>query len=378
MNPQHIKKIAVAITVSIIFIGLLILRFQPQTTEIEQHSYLTYNTGRIVSLVADNTIAPYDPDAVVHFRQGNMIFEVEMLRGTFAGEIFEANYQMNSPMHVVFEIGDLVSVRIFEFQGEIMITEIRYPERIPWLFALIGLFILFLCVIGGKRGVLSVLGLVFTLICVTLLLIPLISRGFPVLPITLLILLLVTVVTISLLGGLEAKGISAILGSLSGVLVAAGLAAAFGRLLHISGYNMANYRALTHLTDGAQISGLFISSVLVASIGAVMDASMSVASAMEEVKNAKPNVSQKALFAAGLNVSRDVMGTMSSTLILAFLGGSLAMMIFMYASDMTFNQFLNNDMMSIEIVMGIAGSFGIILAAPLTALICSKLLKIQK
>jgi len=147
-----------------------------------------------------------------------------------------------------------------------------------------------------------------------------------------------------------------------------------GILLHIDGYNMANYRAITHLSDGARIGGLFISSVLVAAIGAIMDSCMSVASAMEEVKAAKPEISAKNLFKAGFNVSRDVMGTMSSTLILAFVGGSLAMMIFMYTTDVSFNQLMNNDMITMEIIMGVSGSFGIVLAAPITALICAKLL----
>jgi len=379
MNQQQKLKMGMIIFVATSFLILFIMANFNSAEEVERNSLLEYNRARITDIISDHTTHPHleNPDAyggLRELRQGTVIFEVEILSGTFAGLTLEANYHMHSPMHVDFEIGDSVSVRIFEFEGEIMITEIRYPQRAGLLFAMVGLFIFFLCLIGGKRGMLAVGGLAFTILSVVFLLIPLITAGYPVVLMTVIVLILVTLVTITLLAGLTAKGAAAILGSLSGVALSALFASIAGNLVHISGYNMGNYRAIIHLSAGARIEGLFISSVLVAAIGAIMDSSMSVASAMEEVKVANPHISTFDLFKSGFNVSRDVMGTMSSTLILAFIGGSLAMMIFMYTSNVTFNQLINNDMIAMEIVMGIAGSFGIILAAPLTAFISAKLL----
>jgi len=381
LNQQRKLKLGVAIFVLLSFVVLFVMANFNETQDIEHNSLLEYNRARITDILVDNTIFPHIDNPYAYggmreLRQGTVIFEVEVLSGTFAGLVLEANYHMNSPMHVDFDIGDTISVRIFEFEGNIMITEVRYPDRATWLFGMIGLFVLFLCLIGGKRGMLAVGGLIFTIFSVVFLLIPLITSGYPVVPMTLIVLVLVALVTITLLAGITAKGISAFLGSLIGVGLAAVFAWGTGNLVHISGYNMGNYRAIIHLSSGARIDGLFISSVLVAAIGAIMDSSMSVASAMEEVKHANPNISSFNLFKAGFNVSRDVMGTMSSTLILAFIGGSLAMMIFMYTSNVTFNQLINNDMIAMEIVMGIAGSFGIILAAPLTAFISTKLLNL--
>ena len=379
MKKQLQLKIGIILFVAAAFLILFMMAHSNSEESIERNSVLEYNRARIIDIISDHTMFPHQDDPAAYgglrdLRQGTVIFEVEILSGTFAGLILEANYHMNSPMHVDFEIGDAVSVRIFEFEGEIMITEIRYPERSHLLFGMIGLFIFFLCLIGGKRGMLAVGGLAFTIISVIFLLIPLITSGYPVVLMTLIVLILVVLVTITLLAGLTVKGISAILGSLSGAGLAAIFAAIGGHLVYINGYNMGNYRAIIHLSGGARIEGLFISSVLVAAIGAIMDACMSVASAMEEVNAANPQISSFNLLKSGFNVSRDVMGTMSSTLILAFIGGSLAMMIFMYTSNVTFNQLINNDMIAMEIVMGIAGSFGIILAAPLTALISTKLL----
>jgi len=380
---QYLPKIVVTALIVISFFILFLMIHQPSPEDNDSNFYLEYNTARIINIIADYTFFP-DPDDphfygdANHIRLGTMVYEIEVLRGAFAGLILEADYHMNSPADVHFQVGDQVSVRIFEFAGEISIVEIRHPERTTLLLGAVVLFLIFLCILGGKRGMLAVIGLVFAVGCVMLLLIPSITAGYPVMLMTLIILALVTIASITLLAGLSVKGVSAILGCLSGVGIATIFAQVTGGLAHVSGYSMANAGAIMNLSADARVGGLFVSSVLVASIGAVMDASMSVASALEEVKLANPEISMEALFKSGFNVSRDVMGTMSSTLILAFIGGSLSMMVFMHLTNTSFNQFINNELIAMEIIKGIAGSFGIMLAAPLTAFISAKLLTIQK
>ena len=377
--PKYLPKLVVIFSVTIAFIILFMLaRGGNPAEEIESNSLLEYSTARILRVVADNTVVDSYWQGREDVRRGTVTFEIEVLNGTFAGEILEAHYHMNSPVHINFVEGDRVSARIFEFDGEIRMAEIRHPERTELLIGTILLFLVFLCIVGGKRGILATAGLIFTVASVALLLIPLINQGYPVVPVTLLILTLVTVATITLLAGTTIKGIASILGTLSGIVLATIFATISSRILNISGYNMVNYRAVIHLSMGAQINGLFVSSVLVAAIGAIMDTSMSVASAMNEVKRANPDINARDLFKAGFNVGRDAMGTMSSTLILALIGGSLAMMIFMYVTDVGFNQFTNNDLIVMEVIKGIAGSFGIILAAPLTAVIAAKMLTKKK
>jgi len=382
---DKVLKYKIILFTSILIITgiLFFIAVQQQGESDDTNSLLVYNPGRVIQILEDNTMFPHidNPDAtgtMKYLRQGTVLFEIEILRGEFKGEIFEAHYHMNSPSHIDFEVGDHVTVRIFEFNGEVLLTEVRYPSRIGHIVAMIAFFGIFLCAIGGKRGFVSLISLIFTIVCVIFILIPLIVAGFPVISVTLLILTLFTITTITLLAGLTPKALSSICGTLSGVLTASVFALVAGQMLHISGYNLGNYRAIIHLSGGARLGGLFISSVLVAAIGAIMDSTMSVASAMEEVLSANPEITEKKLFKAGFNVSRDVIGTMSSTLILAYIGGSLAMMIFMQASNVTFNQFINSDMIAIEIIMGIAGSMGIILSAPLTALIGTKLMTLKR
>jgi len=382
MIKQHLPKLIVGIFVVFSFVILLFMTNETRNENRDVNNHLEYSTGRISRIIADHTFFPEQNDPLFYtdsnsMRMGTILFEVEMIRGSFAGQVLEASYFMNSPANVYFEVGDRVSVRIFEFEGEISTVEIRHPERSELLIGAIVLFLVFLCLIGGKRGMFSVLSLIFTLFCIMFLLIPLTIAGYPVILMTFIIITLITVTSITLLAGITPKSISAILGCLIGTLFATIFAYVVGSLVQVSGYNMSNVAHIIHLADNVQISGLFTSSVLVASIGAVMDTSMSIASAMEEVKQANSDITTRKLFKSGFNIGRDIMGTMSNTLILAFIGGSLSLLLFMHTTNTSFSQFINNDFIAMEIIKGIAGSLGIILTAPFTTLIASKLLTTQ-
>lgn len=371
-------KIIIGILTFITCAFLFLLANTGDNDEHVMNSRLDYNTARILAVINDDTFVPEVGDP--HFygspdglRLGTITYEILVTNGMFLGLVLEADYHMNSPAHVEFSVGDYVSVRIFEYDNVIRTVEVRHPERMSILWLLIASLLLFLCVIGGKRGILAVAGLVFAVLCVMFLLIPLLIIGFSPLIITLVILLLITVVTIVMLAGTTSKSLIAISGSVTGVILALTVATIASNLVHVSGYNLTNASAIMNLSD-SQVGGLFVSSVLIASIGALMDACMSVASALVEIQYTSPEIKQAQLFRSGFNISRDIIGTMSSTLILAFLGSGLTVFVFMQITNVSMNQFLNNDFVVMEVIKGVAGSFGIILAAPLTALIGSYLL----
>ena len=125
---------------------------------------------------------------------------------------------------------------------------------------------------------------------------------------------------------------------------------------------------------GIDISGLMFSAILISSIGAVMDVAMSISSAIYEIKFLNKNLSKKDLFISGMNVGKDIMGTMSNTLILAFTGGSLTTIMLMYGYQLKYLQFINLQDIAIDMIQGFSGSIGIILTVPITALISVYLL----
>lgn len=124
-----------------------------------------------------------------------------------------------------------------------------------------------------------------------------------------------------------------------------------------------------------KIKGLTFSAILIASLGAIMDVAMSIASSIFELEKANPRSTINELFKSGMNIGKDIMGTMSNTLILAFAGSSLNMILFIIAYGMPYRQIVNLDFLVEEIIQGVSGSIGIILTVPITALISSNFTK---
>ena len=124
------------------------------------------------------------------------------------------------------------------------------------------------------------------------------------------------------------------------------------------------------MTD-IKIGELLFAGILIASLGAVMDVGMSIASTLNELKEQNPQMMLKELFQSGMNVGRDMMGTMTNTLIFAYVGGAMTTLVINYAYDLSYRQLANSYVIGIEIMQGLSGSLGVVLTVPITALIAS-------
>ena len=176
-----------------------------------------------------------------------------------------------------------------------------------------------------------------------------------------------------MIGGATRKTIAATAGTVAGVVIAGISAQLFSMASGITGYNVSDIETLMTLwnTNGIQVGGLLFSGLLISCLGAVMDVAMSVCSSMYEIYNQNLAMSRRDLFKAGMHVARDMMGTDSNTLILAFAGSSVSMLLLDYAYDLPYQQIINSNNIGIAIMQGLAGSFGIVLSVPLTVLICT-------
>lgn len=308
-------------------------------------------------------------------RAGNQEVKVRILTGSLKGKILNATstsgYLYGAPckknMRVVVSIsvsGDNYTATVYSYNRE------------PIIYVFVGLFILILWIIGGRRGIKSAIALMFTFICIIFLFIPMLYKGYSPFLAAVIVGILVTIVTMYLIAGFSIKTLSAILGTALGVIIAGGAAAAFGYFAQITGYNVAEVEELvfiagkTHLNVGE----ILFAGILIASLGAVMDISISIASTINEIHDKNSETSRRELFFSGINVGRDMMGTMSNTLILAYTGGAINTLILIYAYNMQYNQIINMYSVGIEIMQGIAGSIAIILTVPLVSFITSKLL----
>lgn len=373
------KQTAIRLTVAILFLLLYIgaIYFANRGWDgytVTENIGTEYETARVLKILADNTTAD---DSIEGKRRGSMDLQVEVLSGRYEGDIVNVTNYLSAMYNVDVEEGDKVSVRIDTVGVNEYQVSIYNYERSTLMIALILIFALALVLIGGWQGLRAFIGLIFTFVSIIFLLIPLTLKGFPAVPLTLIIVSVTSVVCYYLLGGWQPRMIGAALGCLCGVVFAAIFGAAASNLACITAYQMDEAEALMLVMadTNLKMNGLFLSGILIASMGAVMDTSMSVASAMDELHLKRPDISVKELFCSGMKVGRDATGTMANTLVLAFAGSSLNMILLIYSYDVSFNQLMNTDFIAIELIRGIAGSMGIIMTVPCVAAITATLLK---
>ena len=254
-----------------------------------------------------------------------------------------------------------------------MTASVYSQNREMQLYLIIAIFVFTIILIGGKKGLASVIGLGFTILCILFLFLPMIYKGISPIWSAVLVVILTTVATMYLVGGISRKTMTAILGTVSGVLISALFAMLFCKMTNISGYNVSDIEDLIYIRDqtGIKVGELLFSGILISALGAVMDVAMSISSTIEEIHCQNSELTIKELFQSGMNVGKDMMGTMSNTLILAFAGGSINTLVFIFAYNYEYLQVVNMYAIGIEIIQGIASSMGVILTVPITSFLAA-------
>lgn len=314
-------------------------------------------------------------------RIGQQELEIEVLTGPWKGAVLETPNYLTIYTNVDARVGTRIIVRLdADEQGQPYVLSIPNYNRVPMLLGLMAVFAGLLVLIGRRKGVMALIGLVYTLACLWFILVPMILRGADPVLVTVVIVALTTAASLLLLTGLSRKTLCATLGCVGGVAAAGLFAAAAGTVSPINGFNLpeAEELVLRAADQGLQISGLFVSGILVASLGAVMDVAMSIASACWELRQVDPKLPRTALFRSGMNIGRDAMGTMANTLILAFAGSSLNTLLLCQVYDYPLIQIFNADAIAVEMIRGVAGSIGILLTVPLVALLSARLMSPRK
>ena len=320
-----------------------------------------FERARVVEIVKDNL----QEDGR---RYGEQEVRLLMLSGPKKGQTVDAT----SAAGYLFGAGCTPGMEVIAIQsvsGDISVTSVYGADREGVIYVFVFLFFLLLCVIAGKQGLKSSVGLVFTLACIFFLYLPLVFRGFSPFWAAVLVAAVTTLVTMYLIAGPTKKAACAIIGTVSGVIIAGAAATGFGYFAGVSGYNVSDIENLLFLADSTriQVGGLLFSALLISSLGAAMDIAISVASTVNEIHESSPSLGRAELFSSGMRVGRDLMGANSATLILAFAGGSLSMLVSNYVYDLPYIQIINSYGIGIEIMEAFSASFGIILAVPIVA-----------
>ena len=310
-----------------------------------------------------------------YLRFGTQRLDVELLAGPRKGQTFRAANELRAQMELdkLFKPGDtaLVIVRPNDEPSETTLVA-RDHWRLGWAGGLFAAFCLLLCAFGGWTGAKALFSFVFSCFVVWKGVIPLALRGWPASWTAFAATCLLTAVIMYLVAGPTRKGLAAFLGAALGVFAGLAMAHVFGRLMHINGATLPYAPAL--LNSGYEFLDLpdvFIAAMVLASSGAVMDLAMDIASGVEEVARHNTSLPASELLKSGLRIGRSVTGTMTTTLLLAYSGGFLTLLMAFAAQGTAPRDFLNSTLVSAELVKTLIGSFSLVLVAPFTAFTAS-------
>ena len=368
MNKAMIRRGCLA------FAGILFLLFLYHFNQIEKVTLLETEGRSFEKAVVEKIVQDNETE------HGNTVGDqqvlLRLLTGEYKGELVEAISSSGYLYGAHCTVGMKVIAIISESSGE-LVASVYSQNREPMVLFMVVLFVAVIVLIGGKKGISSVAALGFTLLCICFLFMPMIYKGMSPIGAAVLVIIITTVATMYFIDGLSAKSVAAMAGTILGVVAAGAFAWIFGKLTGITGYNVDDIENLIYVQDmtGIRVGELLFAGILIAALGAVMDVGMSISATIAELKLKNPDMTAGELFQSGMHVGKDMMGTMSNTLILAFTGGSLNTLVYIYAYNYEYRQIVNMYSVGIELMQGISASLGVVLTVPFTSLIAAWLLQ---
>ncbi len=368
-NNNWFRRLFFGILSTIFFVAL----FSLQVPAIEEEKLVEhYEQARVIKDFGTEEISNY-----AGFSGAEQKLEIEFVTGPYKGEkmIVTNGLSGTKGMDINVAAGNKVIICYFENPDAIYPDSIHQAYvadivRTGYLKILATIFIILLIIIGARQGIKALLALGLTILCLYKIMLPALMQGYSPLLVTVLMLSAVTLLTMLLIAGFTRKALAATLGTIGGIIVAGFLAYLGGDFASLYGLSTEEERMLLYIENITfDTRGLLFSGILIGAIGAVMDVAMSVASALEEVKRANPDLNSWQLMGAAMRVGKDIMGTMANTLILAYVGGGLPILILFTAYQYPGIRILNSELIATEIVRALAGSIGIIISVPITAVV---------
>ncbi len=301
---------------------------------------------------------------------------VEILEGEFAGNTYDGKYCLSYDLDNKIEgyplsKGNTVFVQISKdlLTGEQTIV-VQDMVRQNYLLAMLIVFFIIVLVIGRKQGLKAIVALVVTIVAIFTIMLNAIYKGYNAIWVSVGTSVIIIAVTFIIIGGINKKSITAALGTTGGVLCAGIMASIFGVLAKLSGaQETALYLSMNTQNLTFNFRDLLFAGIVVTALGACMDVGMSIASALDELKQKNKDLGKKELLKSGMNIGRDVIGTMTNTLILAYVGGEISLILLFMTGDMSFTEIINKEMIITDAISAIAASMGVIFTIPITSLI---------
>lgn len=373
----------------IISFSLIVQATEGEVAEAEQETEAEAAEAELIEkadIITDTVAKVIEAKEVKEVVTGSMKDQVqevtiEITEGDYIGEEFTTDFVLSYDIEgkiLAYELekGDKVIVQLAEdAEGNVTAT-VQDVVRSNYIILMFVFFLASIVLIGGKKGIKAIIGLLLTIIFIYLILVRQIFSGGNAILITILTSMLIIAATFIVIGGLNKKIITAAIGTLGGVITAGLVALLFNHLAKMSGAcEDAIQLSINMSTISFNFRDLLFVGIIISALGACMDVGMSIASSLDEIKMKNPDITWKELFKSGMNIGRDVIGTMTNTLILAYVGTSLTLILLFMACNMGFNEILNKETIAEQVIAAIAGSIGVVYTVPITAFVYSILNK---
>ncbi len=363
-KPWFQQTVTLILSAVFILVGALICRYNPlQTTDAE------FERATVNEVIATTTEQSVRDTTVT-----TVIFSATINSGEYKGKTFNMTQlldEMSPPVPEMVEKGDKILVIYSEPEDPASTVSGWSYGGVNHSFGVILLTVSFLAlilIIGRSKGVATIIALIVTTLSVFLIFIPSVLIGKNIYASTIVITMFVIFSSLLLLNGWNKKTLCAVVGNAGGILASGVLAIFINKAFGITGILNSDYLFLTMLEGGVSINlpALIWGGILIGSLGAIMDVAMSLSSSMYELSEQMHEPSFKKLVVSGMNIGRDAIGTMTNTLILAYVGGSMATILLFTAYTRDLVLLLNYEMLLVEVIQAVVGSIGILLAVPIT------------
>lgn len=324
---------------------------------------LEYAKAEVIEIVEDSM--GQDPD-YDYIRIGKQTLNLKILSGKYKGETVKAINFVTRTTQMEGKVG--TRYIIGSYDGYITANIMSY-ERSGIVLTLAIAFIAMVILYGRKKGIAAVAALFVTLLNVVFLFIPMLINGVPAVLAAIIVVLISTLHTMVVLNGFCKKSLIAAICCTTCTAFAGFLAWLVGEIGGITTLNTPEVEDLLFITENTKfrIDNLLIAGILIAAMGAVMDTSMSIVSSLYEIKEQNPSVTAKQLLQSGMNIGKDIMGTMTDTLILAFVGSSINLVVIYYMYCMPVISLVNSDFIVVEAVKGLISSMAVVMSIPVAA-----------
>jgi len=303
----------------------------------------------------------------------DITFKAEIMSGELKGSVVEGVQNFNSYFKTAskeVEIGDKVILYQISESEDTDIWLFGEYSRTDALIVLGVIFMVLLILLGNLKGLQTLLSITFTILAVFFVFIPAILSGYNIYLWTVIICLFVTLMSLTIVSGVNQKTLAAAIGCTSGIALSAVLVLVMDRFLMLTGVVDEDSIYLLLMTPDHPINlkGIVFGAIVIGAMGALLDVSMSISAALYEIKEKYAANTFKQIFSSGMTIGRDTIGTMANTLVLAYIGSSLSIVLLLIAYNPNMLDLLNKEMVVVEILQAIIGSLGILLTVPLTSL----------